>query len=72
MEKAHTVSDTQLEAEWIERKSNYDDYLLNLYCSNCHNEAIERPIDYDDAEYVYSPYCPSCGARMRNGWKEVK
>ena len=72
MEKVYTVSDTQLEAEWIERKSNYDDYLLNLYCSNCHNEAIECPIDYDDAEYVYSPYCPTYGARMRNGQKEIK
>ena len=56
--KAYAKSDTGLRAEW---KNNKDEYPE---CTNCgYMPAYDPAID----DIWYSPFCPQCGARMKNG-----
>lgn len=48
--------DGTLYAEW------YQSYF-EIYCSNCHEEAIMKS---DCSDYYYHKKCPHCGATMRN------
>ena len=49
-------------AHWVPAK-----YGPSISCSNCGNEAGERQIGPEDTEYIRSPFCPECGARMDGG-----
>ena len=59
-EPATTTSITK--AEWKIDEDNYNSFIRR-YCSNC------GKIPYFDREtrkYMYSRYCPDCGAKMWN------
>lgn len=62
-EPATTTSITS--AEWkIDEDDCYgDNSFIRRHCSNCGKTPY---FDREIRKYMYSPYCPNCGARMWN------
>lgn len=49
----------QTEAEWVWKTKIEPQAQSRLYCSACDSEALSKGMFY-----VYSNYCPNCGAKM--------
>lgn len=62
MKEHYPVSETSLEAEWIQDTRP----LMSYYetCSNCESYANSK--DYPAQSYSCGKFCPNCGAKMRN------
>ena len=60
MENKYQVSDTTLEAEWVEQIPKW--YSAHK-CSNCGNY---KSLGYQDRALELGAYCDRCGARMKN------
>lgn len=68
VEPATTTSFTK--ATWIKDKEDcyWGNSFIRRYCSNCGKSPY---FDRETRQYMYSPHCPNCGAKMEEKTNET-
>lgn len=56
-------------ATWVKDKDDcyWGNSFIRRYCSNC---GKSPHFDKETGKYIYSPYCPNCGAKMEDKTNE--